>query len=126
MDIAHRGCADVLVIKPAGRIDHANAAAFEQTVKPLLEPACAPAGIVFDLAGVDLITSPGLRVLIVAIKSLAHRHARLALARMTPTVADVIRIAGLDKMLDVFATVEDALAAFSPKALASYRATPGM
>jgi len=50
MDIANRTYADVVVVEPAGRIDYAAGADFEQAVAQLADPSAgARAGLVFDM-----------------------------------------------------------------------------
>ena len=39
MEITNRAYADVVVVTPTGRIDHATAEALERAVVPLLDPA---------------------------------------------------------------------------------------
>ena len=121
MQIASRAYADVLVVAPAGRIDHATAGAFEQAVVPLLDPAAGSgAGLVVDLERVGYISSVGLRVLMIAGRALTARRARFAAAALQPVVSEIIAISRFKAVLEVHPTVRAALAAISPAALAAY------
>ena len=115
MDITHRARGDALVVAPIGRIDHATAAEFERAVVPLLDPAAgARAGLVFDLGKVTYISSVGLRVLMIASKSLRARGARIAVAAMQPVVAEILEICRFGAVVEVYPTVDDAIAAMKP------------
>ena len=67
--------ADVLVATANGRIDFAGAQVLEGALAPALAPDGPVRGIVIDLAGVDYISSVGLRVLMVAAKAMRARKA---------------------------------------------------
>ena len=120
MEIMNRAHGDLIVVAPTGRIDHATAADFERAVVPLFDPAAGSrAGLVFDLQGVTYISSVGLRVLMIASKSLRARGARIAVAAMQPVVAEILEICRFSAVVEVFATVDAALEALSPEAAAS-------
>ncbi len=121
MDISSRGYADVVVVAPAGRIDHAAAGDFERALAPLLDPSRgAVAGLVLDFARIGYISSVGLRVLMVAAKQMRARRARIAVASLQPVAAEIFAISRFDRVVDVFASVRAALEAMSPAALAAF------
>jgi anti-anti-sigma factor len=120
MEIMNRVVGDMLVVAPTGRIDHATAADFERAVVPLLDAAAGRrGGLVFDLERVSYISSVGLRVLMIASKALRARAERIAVAAMQPVVAEILEICRFDAVVEVFATVDEALDALSPAAAAS-------
>ena len=122
MHIATHAYGDVVVLAPEGRIDHAAGAEFEQAVVPLVDPSAGSGkGLVFDLKHVAYISSVGLRVFIVAAKALRARGARIAVADVQPVVQEIMAISRFDKVVEIFPTAADALAAFSPAALAAHR-----
>ena len=126
MNIASRTYGDVILVEPTGRIDYAAGAEFEQVVLPLVEPAAGSgAGLVFDLQGVPYISSVGLRVFLIAAKMLRSRGARIAVVNMQPVVEQIMSISRFDKIVEIFPTVIDALAALSSDAVAAYRAETG-
>jgi anti-sigma B factor antagonist/stage II sporulation protein AA (anti-sigma F factor antagonist) len=126
VEITSRAYADVVVVAPAGRIDHTTAPAFERFVVPLLEPSSgAAAGLVFDFERVGYISSVGLRVLMIAGRSMRDRDGRLAVAALQPVVAEIMAISRFATVVEIYPTVGAALAAFSPAALAAHEASPG-
>ena len=112
--------ADVLVATAAGRIDFAGAQVLEGALAPALAPDGPARGIVIDLAGVDYISSVGLRVLMVAAKAMRARKAVIAVASLQPVVAEIFEISRFHHVVDVRGSVRDAIAAVSPEALAAY------
>ena len=124
MEITNRAYADVVVVAPADRIDHATAADFERAVLRLLEPAPRPpAGLVFDFERVTYISSVGLRVLVIASKALRARGARIAVASMQPVVAEILGICRFGTVVEIFPTIDAALAATSAAARAARDST---
>jgi anti-sigma B factor antagonist len=67
-------------------------------------------GVVFDMAGTEFLNSTGLGYIVNVGKTLSERGRRLALARPTPAVERLIRMVGLDEMLNLRRTLEDATA----------------
>jgi anti-anti-sigma factor len=112
--------ADVLVATANGRIDFAGAQVLEGALAPALAPDGPVRGIVIDLAGVDYISSVGLRVLMVAAKAMRARKASIAVASLQPVVAEIFEISRFHHVVDVRGSVRDAIAAVSPGALVAY------
>ena len=120
MQCPTRAYADVLVATANGRIDFAGAQVLEGALAPALAPDGPVRGIVIDLAGVDYISSVGLRVLMVAAKAMRARKASIAVASLQPVVAEIFEISRFHHVVDVRGSVRDAIAAVSPEALAAY------
>jgi len=117
--------ADTLVVAPVGRIDHRSAAELEALLLPLVGQAAErKTPLVLDFAGVDYISSVGLRVLMIAARQMRAAQAPLGVAALQSVVAEIFTISRFDKVLAVSATLEDALAQGSAAALAAYRARP--
>jgi len=79
-----------------GRVDALTAIDVERA---LLEAAELDGELVMDLAEVDYVGSAGLRAFLVASRALAPNGRKLILAHAAPTVAEVIRLTGFDKIL---------------------------
>ena len=123
MQCPSRQYADVIVAIPAGRIDHAAAQEFEQALAPLLaQAATRRSGVILDFSGVEYISSVGLRVLMVAAKTLRPLGARIGVAALKPLVAEIFAISRFDSVLDVAPSVRAALAQMSPAAVAAFDA----
>lgn len=120
MRLDHARFADVVVLSPVGRVDHATAEELEQGLAPhLARCATGQDHLVLDFSGVDYISSAGLRVLMLAAKRAKAQGGFLAVAAVQPTVREILEISKFTLLLRVMPTVRDAVAAVSPAALAA-------
>ena len=125
MQLSIRHFADVVVALPVGRIDHAAAGLLEAQLMPVLEQAAANhSAAVLDFAGVEYISSVGLRVLMIAAKAMRAHERPIAIAALQPVVAEIFAISRFDKVLTVYPSVRMALQALSPTALAAFDRAP--
>jgi anti-anti-sigma factor len=92
----------VAVLSLSGRLDGASAAAAEEKVLALIDGGADR--LVIDCAGLDYISSAGLRILLMAAKRLAPPRGKLALAAPQPQVRDVLDIAGFASLLAIHPT----------------------
>lgn len=123
MDIKNKTYDSILVLSPEGRIDHANSEDFRNSLGPFVD-RCRKDGesIVLDLAGVDYISSAGLRSFMLAEKHAKAQGGRIVVAAMQPVVREIFEISRFTLVFETFATVREALARFSPAALKAYQA----
>ena len=100
----------VIVLVVSGAIDHESAAAFEQAVIPSLDEAeTAGTGVVFDLAGVDYMSSVGLRVLMLAAKAAKQKSISVVVAGLQATLAEIFQISRFDKIFTIYDTADAAV-----------------
>jgi anti-anti-sigma factor len=66
--------------------------------------------VVLDLAGVRFIASQGLGLLLTMRRKAEKSATRLLLAGVQPELMRVLRVTGLDKLLPVFPTADEAIA----------------
>jgi len=126
VEVSRLRVADVVVVAPVGRIDHATAGPFELALKPLPEPAADDReALLLDLSRVDYVSSVGLRVVMTAAKRMRAREARIAAAGLQPVVREIFEIARFNHVVELFPSVRDALRALSPQALDAYDAGAG-
>jgi anti-anti-sigma factor len=124
VQVSSRQFADVVVAAPVGRVDHYSAAQLEEALLPLVEQSGVDKrAVVLDLAGVEYISSVGLRVLMVVAKKMRTRNAKIAVAALQPVVAEIFAISRFDRVLEVFPSVRGALEQFSASALEAFDAT---
>jgi len=123
VEFSSRRLAEVVVAAPVGQIDHPNAQKLQEALAPLVEAAAAAkTALVLDFAGVEYISSMGLRVLMVAAKQMRGQSAVIAVAALQPVVEEIFDIARFKHVLQVFPSVRAALQELSAPALAAYDA----
>jgi anti-anti-sigma factor len=112
--------ADVVVLSPAGRVDHGTAEELKTALAPHLA-RCAKGQdhVVLDLAGVDYISSAGLRILMLAAKQAKAQGGFLAVAAVQPLVQEILEISKFTLVLRTLPSVRDAVAEASPTGLAA-------
>ena len=92
-----------------GKLDIAGARKIEL---PLATLAGTRGNIVVDMVGVDFIASIGIRHLVMAAKAVARGSGKLVLLDPNPMVTEVLVIAGLDQLLPIVRSEDEARAAF--------------
>lgn len=93
------------VVTMAGRLDTASAPRAETSLAPIL--ASAPRHVVFDLAGLEFISSAGLRVLLGARKTLTEAGAECLLVNMKPQIEKVIEVVKALPGLKIFKDAQE-------------------
>jgi anti-anti-sigma factor len=106
---------EVTVARPEGRVDHANAQAFESALQPLLDGVGAGSALILDLSALEYISSVGLRVFMVAERQLRERKAHVVVAALNGVVKEIFAISRFDRVLGVANTVDEALASLQAR-----------
>jgi len=120
MLVDHARFADVVVLSPRGRVDHAAA----EELQTALAPHLARCGegrdhVVVDFAGVDYISSAGLRILMLAAKQAKAQRGFLAVAAVQPLVQEILEISKFTLVIRTLPSVREAVAAASAAGLAA-------
>ena len=108
MDIQELRSGEVVVVAPRGRVDSTTSGDLEQRLLQLV--GGGERRLVLDLAGVEYISSAGLRVLLVVARRMKAAPGDLVLCALTPPVRQVFDLAGF---LPLFATEDTRAAALS-------------
>ncbi|MBK7895389.1 MAG: STAS domain-containing protein [Anaerolineaceae bacterium] len=90
----------VELITVTGRIDSSNAAEFEGGLKELTSNGRA--NLVLNLSGVTYMSSAGLRALVSTLKECKKRSGDMRLAAPSERVAEVLTLAGLDSLFQMY------------------------
>ena len=100
MEITVNDYPKVAVVAITGRVDSSNSHELDAAFTGLADSGKRK--IVVDLSGVDYMSSMGVRALISAKKAAKKRLGDVALATPSAAAQDVIDIAGLGHVFDVF------------------------
>jgi anti-anti-sigma factor len=98
-----------------GKLDIAGA---EKIGLPLASIAGSRANIVVDMVGVDFIASIGIRQLVMAAKTVARGAGKLVLLDPNPLVTQVLVTSGLEELLPIVRSEDEARAALELTGLA--------
>ena len=99
MSLSTKKIGEVFVVSAAGQINSANAAELEKNVLEWVEGGQRK--WVFDMAGLEYISSAGLRVVLLLAKRLKQNGGHLVLCCLQPHVLEVFDISGFLSILDV-------------------------
>ena len=88
---------ELVILEIAGRLDTTTAPNLETVVNELLEDTKE---IVFDMSGVEYISSAGIRVLLGAYKKINSKNGTMRIEKVNDMVYEVFEMTGLSKMLD--------------------------
>jgi anti-sigma B factor antagonist len=100
---------DLGLVELSGEVDLYTAPRFKEDLVGLIESGVE--AIVIDLSQVTFIDSTALGVIIGGVKRLRERDGRLMIVAGSRPVVRILDITGLDKVLTVFDTRDEALAA---------------
>jgi stage II sporulation protein AA (anti-sigma F factor antagonist) len=98
----------LLVVAPSGRLDFGAAASFQSELEMAL--AGGPAGMIIDCAGLDYVSSAGLRAVLLVSRSAKRTGVALLLCSLRPAVKEVFDISGFSQIIAVCADRTAALA----------------
>ena len=106
MIVTNTRFADVVVLALKGRLDQTTADDVRTELAPHLQ-RCAEGQdhLVLDLAGVDYVSSAGLRIFMIVGKALRAERGHIVLCRLQDGVREVFRISGFDRIFTILPTV---------------------
>ena len=98
----------VLVVMAEGHVDGSNAREFHESLESAIE--VEDRAMILDLEDLTYISSAGLRVMLLVAKTIQKQRGRLVVCSLSGPVRDLFEISGFDRIIDVHASREDALA----------------
>ncbi|MBW2467972.1 MAG: STAS domain-containing protein [Deltaproteobacteria bacterium] len=107
MDISNRVENGVLIIAIDGRLDASNATVAEAEINKALEGD--QNRLLFDLSGLQYLSSGGLRVILGAAKEIRRREGKVALAALKEYVHEIFEVSGFTAMIPIKDNIEDGL-----------------
>jgi anti-anti-sigma factor len=90
-----------------GRLNVTTAPHLEDRLKPLLQVSNQQ--VIFDCAGLSYVSSAGLRVFLATFRHLSTHGGGVAFASLTQPVNELFRLAGLENLLTITNSVEEAV-----------------
>ncbi len=110
MNIEMRELKHASVVKVSGRVDSSTAPDLEKSLQNLLDSGRSQ--IVLDLQDTDYMSSAGLRVLVAVHKAAKKNNGGLCLAQPSVRVKEVLELAGLTPVFNVYPDVVEAVGSF--------------
>lgn len=95
-----------LLVNLRGRLDSSSSAGFEAKLLALISGG--ERAIILDCAGLDYLSSAGLRALLMAAKKMKASEGRLVISSLKDEVREVFEISGFDTVFPLFGSVDEA------------------
>jgi anti-anti-sigma factor len=108
MDMTRQDRGSVAVLALTGRLDTVTAPDFDRQWEENV--GAEDLKVVLDMAGLEYVSSAGLRSLLMAGKKMKRAGGKLAVAGLKGMVAEVFTISGFDKLLPLYADTDAAVA----------------
>ncbi len=105
MELRTRKDGNMCIVSVAGRIDAVTSPDFEKSCMELI--GAGESSLLFDMAGVDYLSSAGLRSILLVAKSL--KGGGISFCSLTPNVAHVFLISNFQSIFSLYGSVEEAL-----------------
>jgi anti-sigma B factor antagonist len=111
MDWRSEDRGNAIVAAPVGAVDHDSAEDFEKNLTAAMrQAAAAGTPLVFDLGGVEYMSSVGLRALMRVAKEAKTGSVRVAVANLNETMLEIFQISRFDKIFPVHTSVDAVVA----------------
>jgi anti-anti-sigma factor len=111
MEINGESVGDVSVVTARGRLDGAASGPFAEKVQVFA--ATNKPKLLIDFAGIDFVTSAGLRAVLQILKQVKANNGALALCNVQKPVREVLDITGFAAMIDIHPERASALKALA-------------
>ena len=109
VDIQVEDLKRVELVRVSGRIDSSNASQFDNVLKEVAE---RKHNVVLEMSGVEYISSAGLRAIIALLRECKKHRGDVRLANPSECVVEVLSLAGLDSLFEVYDTESAAVGSF--------------
>lgn len=110
MEIAEERRGPVALLALQGKLDAGTSNKLEQKLLVIIEGGSTQ--LLLNCAGLDYVSSAGLRVLLMAAKKLKPVNGRIVLSCLKPHIQEVFDIAGFTAIFPIHETDEQALRTF--------------
>jgi stage II sporulation protein AA (anti-sigma F factor antagonist) len=107
MEIKEEKIGPVLILSVLGRVEMLSSPQLKEKIVHHINEGKHK--LLFDLSGLDYISSPGLGVLLYTAKLLEEKKGLMHLCALKPHISEVFKICGFEKVLPIFSNREEAL-----------------
>jgi anti-anti-sigma factor len=96
---------DVIVVRVKGRLDAASSPQLEKKINSIIESGHFK--LILNLAGVDYLSSAGMRLMLSISKKLKHLEGKVIACNVNDDVMEVIKMAGFHQVLEFYPSEEE-------------------
>jgi anti-sigma B factor antagonist len=110
IDINISTVANATLIEVSGRVDSMNANQLGDALSSEIDQGHI--NVVLDLAGVEYMSSAGLREIVTALKKVKRASGDLRVAQPSDRVLEIFEMAGLDTIVQIFSSQREAVGSY--------------
>jgi anti-sigma B factor antagonist len=111
LELAEKKSGDISILGVTGRLDAYSATEVEKKLDAIIQTGCVK--MVFNLEGLEYISSSGLRVFLSQLKKVRKQQGDIKLACMKPYIKEVFDIAGFTQLFSIFETEDAAIISYN-------------
>lgn len=100
----------VKIINVSGELDESNLSEFEAVVNPLVQDEAVKV-LIFNLEGLEFMSSKIIGYFASVYTALSRSQRQVIAANINETIKDILVLVGLDQLLTIYPTLDEALAA---------------
>lgn len=101
---------DVIVVRLEGRLDAASSPQLEKQINSIIESGHFK--LILNFAGVDYLSSSGMRLILSASKKLKSLEGKLLACNLTEEVMEVIKMTGFHQVIEIYPSEEECFVHF--------------
>jgi anti-sigma B factor antagonist len=110
MEINETKTETCIIIGINGRLDTTNYGILEKKLKDLIDER--EHRILVDCARMDYVSSSGLRILLMTLKSLSQVNGKFILCNLQENIKEIFEISGFNSIFEIYPTKDEALKVF--------------
>ncbi len=99
------------IAKAVGRVDSTNARAFDDALETIIDESSQ--AVIVDLEALSYISSAGLRVILLAAKSLQKLDREFMICSLSDSIKELFEVSGFDKIITIHTSRAEALASLN-------------
>ncbi|NGX61804.1 MAG: putative anti-sigma factor antagonist BtrV [Chlamydiae bacterium] len=96
---------DVVVVRVKGRLDAASSPQLEKKIFSIIDAGHFK--LVLNLAGVEYLSSAGMRLMLAVSKKLKHLEGKVVACGLNDEVMEMIKMAGFHQVLELYPSEEE-------------------
>lgn len=109
MDITIEDQGPIKIVRVEGRLDATTVPVLEKKLSQLIEAGHKK--ILVDFGRIDYLSSAGMRLLLSVTKKIKSKEGKIVMCAMNDDVMEIIKMAGFERILNIYPTEKEAIAA---------------
>ena len=110
MELTEQKTEKCIIVGIMGRLDTTNYSILEKRLMELIDQQ--EEKILMDCAKMDYVSSSGLRILLMTLKSISLKNGKFVLCNLQENIKEIFEISGFNSIFEIYPTQSEALKVF--------------